>query len=58
MVQPSLPRTCYGVNYNNGLWTSNRDCGLSTQLSNGRRFWVFCDSSLFDERKIKRFNGG
>lgn len=39
-----------------GLWTSNRDCGVSTRLTNGRRLWVFCDSSLYDQNHIYRGN--
>jgi len=27
--------------------TSNRDCGHETALADGRRFWVFCDTSFY-----------
>ena len=40
----------------NGLWTSNRDCGFSTPLSNGRIMWVFCDTALFDQNAVLRTN--
>jgi len=39
-----------------GLWTSNRDCGVSTPLSNGRRLWVYCDSSMFDQNLVHKSN--
>ena len=40
----------------NGLWTSNRDCGVSTGLSDGRRLWVFCDTSMFDQNLVYKSN--
>jgi hypothetical protein len=42
--------------FSGGLWTSNRDCGVSTKLSNGRRLWVYCDSSMFDANLVHRSN--
>jgi hypothetical protein len=42
--------------FGGGLWTSNRDCGVSTALSNGRRLWVYCDSSMFDAKKVHKSN--
>lgn len=54
MVQPwGQPPT--GSNFN-GLWTSNRDCGVSTGLSDGRRLWVFCDTSMFDQNLVHKSN--
>ena len=50
MIQPwGQPPT--GADFN-GLWTSNRDCGFSTPLSNGRVMWVFCDTALFDQHAM------
>lgn len=39
-----------------GLWSSTRDCGISTRLSTGRILWVWCDSTLFDESSTQTGN--
>ncbi len=55
MVQP-WGQTPKNSTFTKGLWTSNRDCGFSTPLSDGKRLWVFCDSTLYDQNKVMRSN--
>jgi hypothetical protein len=39
--------TAYPTKLTASQLTSNRDCGHETPLADGRRFWVFCDTSFY-----------